>query len=175
MVTIRSQAAIKAPATLKSRCPYSIPIIRVRLVKDSSQKSPTNTVHTPADIVGIFRTYLGNPDREHLIVALLNTRNNVVGLHTVSIGTINSSLAVGREIFKAAILANSAAIILCHNHCSGDPTPSPEDIVRTRESMAVGQLLGIDVLDHIILGEGQSYTSLKEKGPWPSPGTLQFR
>ena len=93
----------------------------------------------------------------------LNTKNRITGIHVFSVGSLNSAIVHPREVFKQAILNNSAAIILFHNHPSGDPTPSKEDISVTKRLKEAGTLLGIEVLDHIIVGDGR-YVSLKEKG-----------
>lgn len=101
-------------------------------------------------------------DRENFVVLLLDTKNKVIGINTVSIGTLNSSLVHPREVFKPAILASAAALILAHNHPSGDPKPSREDIEVTKRLIEAGGLLGIQVLDHIIVGD--YCVSLKEQG-----------
>jgi len=91
----------------------------------------------------------------------VTTKHRVIAYHEVSRGTLDSTLVHPREVFKAAILANAAAIIVCHNHPSGAPSPSPDDVELTRRLVATGNLLGIDVLDHIVVGDGRYY-SLKE-------------
>lgn len=101
--------------------------------------------------------------QECLKVIMLNTKNMIISLMEVSLGTLNSSIVHPREVFCQAIKKNSAAIIICHNHPSGDPTPSNEDINITHRLKESGKLLGIDLIDHIIIGNG-SYISLKEKG-----------
>lgn len=102
-------------------------------------------------------------DKEYLKIIILNTKNIVTSVKDVSIGSLNSSIVHPREVFKEAIKNSSASIIICHNHPSGDPTPSSEDINVTNRLKESGKLLGIDVLDHIIIGNGV-YVSLKEKG-----------
>ena len=87
----------------------------------------------------------------------------MIAFHEVSRGTLDTTLVHPREVFKAALLANSSAIILCHNHPSGDPCPSPDDVHLTRRLVDAGTLLGVDVLDHIIVGDGRYY-SFKEAG-----------
>ena len=95
---------------------------------------------------------------------MLDVKNRVIGIHTVSIGTLNASLVSAREVFKAAILCNAASIILAHNHPSGDLTPSPEDIQVTDVLRKAGKLLDIEVLDHVIVGEEGSHSSLRRLG-----------
>ena len=101
--------------------------------------------------------------QECLKVLMLNTKNVIISLKDVSLGTLNSSIVHPREVFCEAIKKSSAGIIICHNHPSGDPTPSNEDINITHRLKESGKLLGIDLIDHIIIGNG-SYISLKEKG-----------
>ena len=88
------------------------------------------------------------------MLAMLDRKNNTIGIHTVSIGSLTASVVHPGEVYKPAILANAAAILLCHNHPSGDPHPSQEDRVLTQRLVEAGKLLGITVLDHIVLGDG---------------------
>ena len=104
-----------------------------------------------------------SPDVESFAVLHLNTRRRVRGHHIVATGTLDTVIVHSREVFRAAIVANSAAIILLHNHPSGDPSPSEADIRVTRELIRAGQLLKIEVLDHVIVGVGQ-HSSLKSLG-----------
>ena len=92
----------------------------------------------------------------------MNTKNKVIGVFEISHGNVNSSIVGTREIFQKALLANAVSIILMHNHPSGDPSPSREDIEVTRRIVEAGKIIGIQVLDHIIIGD--RYSSLKEKG-----------
>lgn len=113
-----------------------------------------------ADVVMEDMRYL---KREHLRVIFLNTKNVVIDVRDLSIGSLNSSLVHPREIYSEAIRKSCASIIICHNHPSGDPTQSQEDINITKRLHEVGKLVGIELLDHIIVGDG-IYISLKEKG-----------
>ncbi len=121
-------------------------------------------IRIAADAAPLLAQYIGEADREVFAVALLTIRHRILGLHTVSVGCLTSSLVHPREVFKPAILAGSAALLLAHNHPSGDPEPSAEDIALTRRLTAAGQLLGIEILDHLILGEGGRFVSLRERG-----------
>jgi DNA repair protein RadC len=120
-------------------------------------------IRSPKDAADLFRQFIGDYDRESFCILCLNTKNEPTALHQVSTGTLNASLVHPRETFKLAILANSAAIIACHNHPSGQPDPSSEDVELTERLRDSGSLLGIDLLDHIILGDG-NFVSLKERG-----------
>lgn len=143
---------------------YNIAKFRIQLIKDSSFPSDTKTIGSPHDAAKLIEAYLAGADRENLVVLLLNTKNTVIGINTVSIGTLNQALVCGREVFKPAIVGNAAAIILGHNHPSGNPIPSPDDIYLTKELVKAGRMLGIDVLDHIIIGDGTRCYSMKERG-----------
>ncbi len=118
-------------------------------------------LRTPRDSAGLLTPLLQDEASEVFVVLLLSTRKHVLAYQEVSRGTLDSTLVHPREVFKAAILANAAAVILAHNHPSGDPAPSPDDLMLTRRLANAGQLLGIEVLDHIIVGHGR-YASFKE-------------
>ena len=112
----------------------------------------------------LLKKFLAGVDREHFVLLLLNTKNKVTGIHVVSVGSLDSSLVHPREVFKPAVLANCASIILGHNHPSGDPQPSREDIGLTKRLKDAGELMGIPVLDHIVVGDGSvRYFSFKEE------------
>lgn len=121
------------------------------------------TVRSPEDAAHAIQKEIAYEDREVFFVVCLNTKNHVVALHRASIGSLNAAIIHPREVFKAAILNNAASIIVAHQHPSFDPTPSPEDIEVTKRLVEAGQILGIEVLDHLVIG-GTKYVSLKEKG-----------
>lgn len=143
-----------------------IKIQKIQLVREGSLKVPKEykKIMSPKDAKKIFEMYLDGADREILVCLCLNTKNHVVNIGTVSVGSLNASIVHPREVFKTAILSNSASIILAHNHPSGDPTPSKEDIGITHRIKEGGKILGIDLLDHIILGDDGNFISLKTKG-----------
>ncbi|MFD0871228.1 DNA repair protein RadC [Chlamydia abortus] len=132
-----------------------------RLAASSLQE--TVTIRSPQDVYSLLSEDLRYLQKEHFVCLFLNTKNHVLAQETLSIGTLNASLVHPREVFLAAIRRSSASIICVHNHPSGDPTPSPEDIQMTRRLAEAGQIIGIDVLDHVIIGD-RGYISLKEKG-----------
>ena len=103
-------------------------------------------------------------DQEHLRVLLLNTKNEVLGTHEIYVGNVNSSVIRPAEVLRPAVRENAPSIIVVHNHPSGDPTPSSEDVSVTRDLVLAGKLLGIGVLDHVVIGSGNRYVSLNEKG-----------
>jgi DNA repair protein RadC len=125
--------------------------------------SDTITIRSPQDVSTYLMEDLRYLQKEHFVCLFLNTKNHVIGQETLSMGSLNASIVHPREVFRAAIKRSSASIICVHNHPSGDPTPSPEDIQMTARLVEAGQIIGIEVLDHIILGD-QNFISLKEKG-----------
>ena len=120
-------------------------------------------IKSPTDVAQLLMLEMSHLDQEHLRTVLLDTKNRVQGISTVYVGSLNTSLIRVGEVFKEALKKNSAALIVVHNHPSGDPTPSPEDVLVTREIVAAGQLLDIEVLDHLVIGHGR-FISLRERG-----------
>lgn len=132
-----------------------------RLTSEAPQERPS--INSPGDAAGLVMYEMSALEQEHLRVLLLNTRNQVLDIVELYHGSLNSSTVRVGEVFKPAIRKNSASIIVVHNHPSGDPTPSPDDIAVTEAIVKAGKLLDIEVLDHLIIGQGQ-FISLKEKG-----------
>ncbi len=118
-------------------------------------------IEGPCDAANLVRNFLEDADREMFLIVCLSSKHEPTAIHTVSIGTLNASVVHPREVFKAAILSNATGIIMAHNHPSGDPAPSKEDIILTRRLIDAGELLGITVIDHIIVGIDR-HCSLKE-------------
>ena len=119
-------------------------------------------IETPKDVFNLFKNELGDKKKEHFKLLSLNSRNKLISIDDISIGTLNASLAHPREIFLAAIKHSAASIILVHNHPSGDPTPSKDDIEITKRIVEAGKILGIEVLDHIIITKTKVF-SFKDK------------
>ena len=141
---------------------YEIPIYRVALVKESSVSSPTGGSVSPGILVKILAKIFEGLDREHFKIIMLNTKNKIIGINTVSVGSLSQAIVAPPEVFKPALLCNAAAVILTHNHPSGDAGPSFEDRAITKRLEEAGSCLGIKVLDHIIMGEGEHYFSFQE-------------
>jgi DNA repair protein RadC len=120
-------------------------------------------ITSPTDVANLLMLEMGSLEQENLRTLLLDTKNRVLGSPTVYVGNVNSSIVRVSEIFREAVRQNATALILAHNHPSGDPTPSPEDIEVTRSVVEAGSLLGIEVLDHLVIGH-QRFVSLKERG-----------
>jgi len=121
------------------------------------------TVRSPHDAAMYMMEEMRYLKKEHFVCLFLNTKNHIIGKETLSMGTLNASLVHPREVFRAAIRSSSASIICLHNHPSGDPSPSKEDIQITQRLVEAGTLLGIEILDHLIIGDDK-FVSLKEQG-----------
>lgn len=140
-----------------------INVVSIKMVRESSVLYNIRRISKPKDIVDLGKKFLDELDREELIVACLNAKNEVNSINVVSIGSLNNSIVHPREVFKAAILSNAASIVMIHNHPSGDVTPSKEDKEITLRIKESGSILGICLLDHIIIGN-DTYYSFKEHG-----------
>lgn len=132
-----------------------------RLLATAPHERPQ--VRSPADVASLLMIEMGLLEQEHLRVVLLDTKNHVVRVATVYTGSLNTAVLRVGEVFREAIRANCASLIVVHNHPSGDPTPSPEDVRVTEQLVEAGKLLDIDVLDHVVIGRNR-YVSLKERG-----------
>jgi DNA repair protein RadC len=120
-------------------------------------------IHSPQDVANLVMAEMASLDQEHLRVLLLNTKNEVLSIQEIYVGNVNSSMVRPSEVFRPAVRDNAPSIIVVHNHPSGDPTPSPEDVSITRELVSAGELLSIELLDHLVIGYGNRYISLNEK------------
>lgn len=120
-------------------------------------------IRSPRDAADQVMEELRYLQKEHFVCLFLNTKNHIIAQETLSVGSLNASIVHPREVFRAAIKCSSASIVCVHNHPSGDPSPSPEDIRITERLCRAGEIVGIDVLDHIVIGDG-SFVSLKEQG-----------
>ena len=140
-----------------------INIVSIKMVKESSFLYQTRQILSPNDAYEMIKEQLEGLDREQFIIACLNTKNEPTNISVVSVGSLNKAIVHPREVFKTAILSNAASIMAFHNHPSGETTPSQQDIQLTHRLYEAGELLGIKLLDHLIIGDG-TFTSLKEKG-----------
>jgi DNA repair protein RadC len=139
-------------------------VYRVALVREGAMPSDEDRIHSSGTVNRLLQAYLSDTDREHFAVILLDQKHGVIGINTVSIGSLTASVVRSREVFKPAILANAAAIICGHNHPSGDPQPSRDDRALTAKLVEAGKLLDIDVLDHVIIGADARYFSFADAG-----------
>jgi DNA repair protein RadC len=132
-----------------------------RMALESPEERPM--INSPADAAALVAYEMSALEQEHLRVILLDTRNHVLDIVEVYKGSVNSSQVHVGELFKPAVRRNATALIVVHNHPSGDPTPSPDDVAVTRAIIQAGKLLDVEVLDHMVIGQGR-WVSLKERG-----------
>lgn len=141
-----------------------LPLYTTRLVREGIFSfSERDQVTTPEGVAVVLHDYFENRDREEFVLCLLDTANTLIGLSCISVGGLAGSIVEPRQVFKTAMLANAASVILAHNHPSGNPEPSEDDLRVTLQLVEAGNLLGIKVLDHLII-TGDGYTSLAERG-----------
>jgi len=131
--------------------------------QDLEPESIDFDIKDPQSVVKAIRASIKDKAKEHFKLILLNPRNRIIGISTISIGTLNASLVHPREVFKDAITHSAASVVLAHNHPSGDPEPSEDDIKITKKLVESGKILGIEVIDHIIIGKN-NFCSYKERG-----------
>ena len=141
-----------------------VPLYTTRLVRERTFTFPTrDQVRSPADAAAVLAEYFSDRDREEFVVAFTDTGGTLTGLHVASVGGLAASIVEPRQVFKAAVLANAAALIVAHNHPSGNPEPSREDVAVTRQLVEAGKVMGIPVHDHLIITD-HGHTSLAERG-----------
>jgi DNA repair protein RadC len=140
-----------------------VQIISLKMVKECSLKYLAEKIPGSSAAAEIAKKFLADADREHFIAMYLDTRNTITAIHTISIGTVDSSLIHPREVFKGALLSNASALIIAHNHPSGNVVPSEKDIKVTKILKKAGEILGIKLLDHIIVGE-KNHMSFSSEG-----------
>jgi DNA repair protein RadC len=141
----------------------SIPVYKIMLVKEGRIPCYNQQIRSSADASTLLHTYLADVEREHFVLIFLSQRNRIIGVNTVSVGSLTASIVHPREVFKGAILSNAASIICGHNHPSGDCQPSQEDRSITTRLVEAGKLLGISVLDHVIIGGEERYFSFADE------------
>lgn len=151
---------------IKVQNPYKVGNLIVSVVKDGSIPVDDRICDSPKNALELLRAFRPvNDQKEHFVAILCNSRNQAIAIHEVSVGTLSASLVHPREVFRPAILAGAAAIIVSHNHPSGDAAPSPEDKAATKRLKESGQMLGIPLLDHIVMADGnETFFSFRENG-----------
>lgn len=142
---------------------FELPIITLQKKVERTIKSPVKRITCPEDAVRIFGEFKDRPN-EHFVAIYLNTKNIVIGVHVISIGNVDSAPVSVGEVYRPALVCGAISVIIGHNHPSGDPTPSPEDVNVTRLLKEAGELLEVNLLDHLIFGSDGRWTSLKERG-----------
>ena len=121
-------------------------------------------INSPQDVANLLMAEMATLEQEHLRALLLNTKNEVLGIQEIYVGNVNSSVVRPAEVFRPAVRDNATSMIIVHNHSSGDPTPSPEDVSITKTLVDAGEMMGVDLLDHLVIGSGNRFVSLNEKG-----------
>ena len=142
---------------------YRLPRYSVALVREGSSHTGKKHVHAPEDVHAIVSAEYADAVVETAMMLALDMKNKIIGIFEISRGSLNASIIHPRDVFQRAILVNAASVILVHNHPSGDPTPSPEDVALTKKLVEAGRVMDITILDHVICGEGK-YASLRERG-----------
>ncbi|EGT3844917.1 JAB domain-containing protein [Clostridioides difficile] len=139
-----------------------VDIVSLKLVKESSVLYETRKISNPYDAYRLVKNFLVDSYREKFVVVCLDTKNQPVSIEIVSIGTVNSAMVHPREVFKVVVLSNASKIICFHNHPSGNTNFSKEDEVITKRLQKCGEILGIELVDHIVVGDDDKYFSFKE-------------
>lgn len=142
---------------------HELPVIRIYQKSHESITTTTQYIKSPKDGLNTVTPLIAESDREHFVVVCLDTKHQSISIEIISVGSLNFCTVHPREIFKGAILSNAAAILLAHNHPSQNLTPSQEDILITKRLAEAGEILGIEVLDHLIINSQNEYCSLKEQ------------
>lgn len=138
-----------------------VPLIKIVRDRSVVYLAENKNVNSPAAAANAIREVIGDSDRENFVVLCLNRKHDIVSAEIASIGTISECFVHPREIFKAAVLSSASAIVVGHNHPSGNPTPSDDDFNITKRLIEAGKILGIDVLDHIVIGD-DCHVSIRE-------------
>lgn len=143
-----------------------VDIVSIKMVKEASVLYQNRSIESPLDAAGIVRGFLEDEDREKVIVVYLNIKKEPNAIHTLSIGSLNTAIVHPREVMKGAILSNAHSMIIAHNHPSSsmeNPYPSNEDCKITQRVKEAGKLMGIELMDHIIIGSNGNYYSFKQE------------
>ncbi len=146
----------------KAKAKQIIAAIQLAKIMNMSRSEPT-IIRSPSDVYAYLRWKIGYEQKEHFVVIFLSTKNHILGHEVIAVGSLNACLVHVREVFKSAIRRSACSIIVSHNHPSQDTTPSQEDVQLTARLAQAAEIIGIDLLDHVIVS-GTEYTSLREKG-----------
>lgn len=167
LATANFQALVAVPGVGLAKAAQVMAAVELarRLVRSGAENRPQ--IRTPADVYDLMGMELGRQDREQFVVLLLDVRHRLIRTCPVAVGNLTQVPAHPREVFKPAVQYSAASVVLVHNHPSGDPQPSREDVQLTLRLAAAGEVLGIEVLDHVVIGHGR-YASLREMGLFSS-------
>lgn len=162
LLDVTEQDLLRIPGIGKVKCKQIMAAVQLAKLMNMPKDAPT-IIRSPRDVFELLRWEIGHQQKEHFIVLFLSTKNHVIGKEIISIGSLNSCIVHPREVFKSACKRSAASIVAVHNHPSEDTTPSLEDIQITKRLAEAGEIIGIDLLDHVIVSTSE-FTSLKEKG-----------
>lgn len=162
LVDITEQELLSIEGIGKARARQIVATLKLSQIISAPTPS-IKTIRSPMDAYKLLESDFRHLKQEQFICLLLNTKNGVIGKEIISIGSLNASIVHPREVFRPAIKRSSASIICAHNHPSGNPDPSPEDIAITSRLKETGEIIGIEVLDHLVFGD-YTFVSLKERG-----------
>ncbi|WP_339998897.1 JAB domain-containing protein [Priestia aryabhattai] len=160
---LKKKEEMSNQSTIKLQSAKRVDIVSLKMVREKSFLYRERKVANPEDAFKLAKSFFLDLDREYFIVMCLDTKNQPTAINVCHIGSLNTSIVHPREVLKPAVLSNSASIIVAHNHPSTDLTPSTEDIEVTKRLTESGKILGIELLDHIIVGD-DTFVSLREKG-----------
>lgn len=141
-----------------------IPIYSLKLSRDGTATFPAADFSSPKDAVPLFQRLIGSADREHVAALLLDRLHRPIAVTIVGIGALNTARIRPREVFRAALIAGAEEIVLAHNHPSGNPDPSPADVLATKSLLHVGEQIGIAIIDHLIVAPTGRFSSLRDRG-----------
>ncbi|MEN1970484.1 DNA repair protein RadC [Lentibacillus sp. N15] len=166
-LTLLTEATFEELTAIKGIGPAKgvLLLAAIELGKRMNQFKPLDryVIRSPKDGADYIMEEMRGLNQEHFVVLFLNTKNQIIHRQTIFVGSLNASIVHPREVFREAVKRSAASIICAHNHPSGDPTPSHEDIHVTRRLVESGKMIGIEVLDHLVIGD-RKFASLKEKG-----------
>jgi DNA repair protein RadC len=140
------------------------PRVRIEMIREDRPIYP-EPIRGTYDVYALLRDEALKWDREHFLTIALDNKHHVIAIEEVAVGSLTSAIVCPREVMKGLVLCNAAAFVAVHNHCSGQPAPSPEDIAITRRLREAAEIMGIRFLDHVIIGRGK-YVSMSDDGYW---------
>ncbi|OUS68710.1 hypothetical protein B1748_33185 [Paenibacillus sp. MY03] len=162
LVDVTEQELLTIEGVGKARARQIIATLKLSRIISAPLPS-INTIRSPEDVYKLLEPEFRHLKQEQFVCLFLNTKNGVIAKEVISVGSLNACIVHPREVFRSAIKRSCASIICAHNHPSGNPDPSPEDIAITQRLIESGTIIGIELLDHVVIGSG-TYVSLKERG-----------
>jgi DNA repair protein RadC len=161
---VRAEELVMLPGVGPARAARMLACLEMSRRAGVWRRGPRPRVSTPEDVVELCWPQMRGEDKEHFWALALNTKNHLLRTIEVSVGSLNASIVHPRELFKEAVAVSAASVVVVHNHPSGDATPSGADIQLTRRLVKAGDVIGIEVLDHVVIGDGGEHSSMRELG-----------